>query len=396
MQGVASKRVPKTIQAVRKVIMRTYKNLYEPAKDINNIMAAIDTAAEHKHKRRDVQRVLGDKQKYANRVQIMLETHSFIPAPYKGHKTRDGSKNKEREIAKPKFCYDQILAHVLIQQLKPIILKSMYHHVYGSLEGKGQVQVKQTIEKWIRNDPKGTKYAGYGDARHFYPSIDQDLLSQKLHRIIKDEDFLIECDKFVYHTEEGLALGDPTSVWYGHFYLSDMDHFITAHEGVPHYIRLMDDFVIFGPNKKKLHQAMNDIRAYMYYKLHLRLKFNYQVFRMDYIDNDGEHHGRFLDIDGFRFYRDRTTLRKNIMIHATRKADKISRKDKATVHDARQMMSHLARLKVADTYNVYDNHIKGKIKPKQLRKTISSYDRKERVKWSGNRSKDSSQSGQKK
>lgn len=370
--------------------MRTYNNLYEPAKNINNIEKAIDTAAKHKHRRRDVKRVLADKHKYANRVQQMLIDHSFTPSPYVGHKTKDGSKNKEREIAKPKFCYDQIMAHVLIQQLQPIIEKSMYAHVYGSLEGKGQKQVKQTIEKWIKNDPKGTKYAGYGDARHFYPSIDQDILSAKLHRKIKDKDFLIECDKFVYHTPHGLALGDPTSVWYGHFYSEEMDHFITSLDGVSHYLRLMDDWVIFGPNKKKLHRAMDAIRAYMYNELHLRLKFNYQIFRMDWIDKDGEHHGRFLDIDGFRFYRDRTTLRKNIMVHATRKADRISRKERATVHDARQMMSHLARLKMADTYNVYSDRIKGKVKPKQLRKNISSYDRKERTKWSGNKSKDTS------
>ena len=368
--------------------MRTYNDLYEPAKDINNIMKAIGTAAKHKHRRRDVNRVLKDKHKYANRVQKKLMTHSFEPSPYVGHNTRDGSKNKEREIAKPKFCYDQIMAHVLIQQLQPIILKSLYHHVYGSLEERGQKQVKQTIEKWIRNDPKGTKYAGYGDVTKFYPSIDQDILSAKLHRKIKDKDFLIECDKFVYHTDHGLALGDPTSVWYGHFYLSDMDHFITQLDGVAHYIRLMDDFVIFGPNKKKLHRAMDAIRAYLYNELHLRLKFNYQVFRLDWIDRQGEHHGRFLDIDGFRFYRDRTILRKNIMIHATRKAAKIECKDAPTVHDARQMMSHLARLEMADTYNVYEKYIKGKVKPKQLRKTISSYDRKERSKWSGNRSRD--------
>ena len=368
--------------------MRTYNNLYEPAKDINNIMKAIETAAKHKHRRRDVNRVLKDKHKYANRVQKMLTDHSFEPSPYIGHRTRDGSKNKEREIAKPKFCYDQIMAHVLIQQLQPIILKSLYHHVYGSLEEKGQKQVKQTIEKWIRNDPKGTKYAGYGDVTKFYPSIDQDILSAKLHRKIKDKDFLIECDKFVYHTDHGLALGDPTSVWYGHFYLSDMDHFITQFDGVSHYIRLMDDYVIFGANKKKLHRAMNAIRAYLYNELHLRLKFNYQVFRLDWIDRQGEHHGRFLDIDGFRFYRDRTILRKNIMIHATRKAAKIERKDAPTVHDARQMMSHLARLEMADTYNVYVKYIKGRVKPKQLRKTISSHDRKERSKWSGNQSKD--------
>lgn len=387
----------KIIQAIRKnIIMRTYNHLYEKTLLIDNIKTAIYDAAKHKHKRRDVQRVLGNIDEYAKRVHGMLSDHSFEPSPYVGHITRDGSKNKEREIAKPKYCYDQIMAHVLIQQLKPIILKSMYHHVYGSLEGKGQLQVKKTLEKWIKNDPTGTKYVGQGDVRHFYPSVDQSILSEKLHNKIKDKDFLLECDKFVFRADSGLALGDPTSVWYGHFYLEELDHFIVGLDGVDHYLRLMDDWVILGHNKKKLHKAMNEIRSYMFEKLNLQLKFNYQIFRLDWIDKNGNHQGRFLDIDGFRFYRDRTILRKNIMIHATRKANRITEKERATVHDARQMMSHLARFKTADTYNVYESYIKGKVKPKLLRKTISTYDRKERTKWSGNMSRDIRQVDRKK
>ena len=117
---------------------------------------------------------------------------------------------------------------------------------------------------------------------------------------------------------------------------------------------------------------------------------------MDWIDKAGEHRGRFLDINGYRFYRDRTILRKNVMIHATRKAARISRKECATVHDARQILSHLARFKTCNVYNVYENYMKGIIKPQQLRKTISTYDRKERLKWNGNKSKDTSQTDRQK
>ena len=375
--------------------MRTYKKLYDKQKDKGLIRTAIRDAAAHKHKRRDVAKVLANEDQYIEKVLQMWSDHAYVPSPYVGHRTRDGSKNKEREIAKPKFCYDQIIAHMIIGQLKPIVMHSLYHHVYGSLEGRGQLQVKRTIEKWIRNDQKGTKYIGQGDVRHFYPSVDQDILSEKLHKKIKDADFLIECDKFVYHADTGLALGDPTSVWYGHFYLTDFDHFVVSLDGVDHYLRLMDDFIITGPNKKKLHAAMDRIREYMAKELHLRLKYNHQVFRMDWIDKDGEHRGRFLDINGYRFYRDRTILRKNVMIHATRKAARISRKECATVHDARQILSHLARFKTCNVYNVYENYMKGIIKPQQLRKTISTYDRKERVKWNGNKSKDTSQRDQK-
>ena len=358
--------------------MHTLKHQYEEAIKPENIKEAIIEAARHKHKRRDVQNVLEHIDKEVERVRSMLLDHSYMPTPYNPHIVRDGSKNKERSISKPKYRYDQIMAHVVVQRIKPMILKSLYHHVYGSIEGRGQTQFKKAVERCIRNDPKGTKYCGQGDVKGFYPSIDQSVLHDKLARKINDSEFMIEVDKFVYHAPNGgILLGDPTSVWYGHFYLSDMDHFITGLPEVDHYFRLMDDFVIFGSNKKKLHKAMNLIRSYMYERLHLRLKFNWQVFRLDYIDKDGEHKGRFLDIDGYRFYRDRTTMRKSVMIHATRKAERISKRERPNIHDARQMSSHLARLKTCDCYNVFQKRIKGKVNPKQLRRIISYHDRKE-------------------
>lgn len=359
--------------------MKTYKHLYERCLLKENIKAAIIEAARRKHKRKDVIKVLDNIDKEVDVVYDMLINHSFKPSLYVPHTIKDGTKDKLRQISKPKFKYDQIMAHVIVDQLKPIVLKSLYHHVYGSIEGKGQLQCKKAIEKCIRKDPAGTKYCGQGDARRFYYSIDQDILHNKLVRKIKDDDFMIEADKFVYHApDKGIPLGDPTSVWYGHFYLSDMDHFITSLDGVKHYIRLADDFVIFGNNKKKIHKAMIEIKRYMYEELHLKLKFNWQVFRLDYIDRYGNRQGRFLDINGYRFYRDRTTLRKSNLIHATRKANKIINKERATILDARQMNSHLARLKTADAYSVYERFIKGKISVKGLRSKISSYDRKER------------------
>ncbi|MBO4394771.1 MAG: RNA-directed DNA polymerase [Eubacterium sp.] len=359
--------------------MKTLKHQYEEAAKDEEIKNAIIKAAEHKHKRKDVQETLGNLDEETEIVKDMWLNHSYIPTPYTPHIVRDGSKNKTRCISKPKYRYDQIMAHVIVQRIKPMIMKSLYHHVYGSIEGRGQTQFKKAVERCIKRDAKGTKYCGQGDVKGFYPSIDQDILHKKLARKIIDDDFMIEADKFIYHAPNGgILLGDPTSVWYGHFYLSDMDHYITQMDGVDHYFRLMDDFVIFGSNKKKVHRAMNEIRRYMYEELHLKLKFNYQVFRMDWIDKDGSHHGRFLDIDGYRFYRDRVTLRKTVMIHATRKVNVIQKRGFATVHDARQMMSHLARMKTCDCYNVFEKYCKGKVYPQRLRKVISNHDRKER------------------
>ena len=113
-----------------------------------------------------------------------------------------------------------------------------------------------------------------------------------------------------------------------------------------HYMRYMDDMVIFGSNKRVLHRMRQAISDYLGMELGLELKANWQVFRFSY----GNNQGRDLDFMGFRFYRNRTILRKSIMYKATRKARKISKKEKTTILDARQMLSYLGWIDCTDTY----------------------------------------------
>lgn len=49
------------------------------------------------------------------------------------------------------------------------------------------------------------------------------------------------------------------------------------------------------------------------------MKDNWKVFKIEYVDKHGKTHGRALDFMGFKFYRNRTTLRRNIMLRASKK-----------------------------------------------------------------------------
>jgi len=76
---------------------------------------------------------------------------------------------------------------------------------------------------------------------------------------------------------------------------------------------------------------------------------------------------------GFRFYRDRTTLRKSIMFKATRKARHIAKKVWKTVHDCRQMLSYLGWLDCTDTYAMYKRFIKPYVSFQYLKRRVSAY-----------------------
>lgn len=121
-----------------------------------------------------------------------------------------------------------------------------------------------------------------------------------------------------------------------------------------------------------MRQAVAD---YLESELGLELKANWQVFRFSYIDHDGKEQGRDLDFMGFRFYHNRTILRKSIMFKATRKARKISKKEKPTILDARQMLSYLGWIDCTDTYYMYDKWIKPYISFKELKHKVSQFDR---------------------
>ena len=136
----------------------------------------------------------------------------------------------------------------------------------------------------------------------------------------------------------------------------------------------MDDMVIFGSNKRKLHEIREKIGKYIKYNLGLDMKQNWQVFRFDYT-NKTRNYGRDLDFMGFRFFRDKTILRKTIMLKITRKALKIRKKKKETLHYARQMMSYFGYIKCTDTYRMYLERIKPFIDFKKLRNKISMIDR---------------------
>lgn len=187
---------------------------------------------------------------------------------------------------------------------------------------------------------------------------------------IKDKDtlwllFLI-IDSYKDHEDSedkyGVPIGYYTSQWFSNWFLEGLDHFIKEKLGAKCYVRYMDDFIIFGSNKRELHTMKNEIAKYLK-SLKLELKHNWQIFLFD-----NGRSGRQLDFMGFKFYRRKTILRKPIVLKAVHKAKKIKSKKRISWYDACQMMSYLGWFKSADMYNCFSTHIKPYINVRYLRK----------------------------
>lgn len=327
-------------------------NLY---KSDNNVRQAINKSSEGKRDRSSVALVYYDQD---NQVPVIQDyaTH-FYNDKHNELDIYDGVQRKVRHIVIPTYR-EQVVHHMLIQATLPIFTRGMYEHSYASIPGRGGYYGKKTIEKWLKHGrQKNFKYCLKMDIHHFFDSIDHDVLADMLKKHIKDKKILSVYLEVIQATERGLPLGFYTSQWLANWYLQGLDHFIKEQLGALYYIRYMDDMVIFGPNKKKLHWMREQISKYIGVKLHLTLKDNWQVFRFSVISKDGKDLYRPLDFMGYKFYRNRTTVRKSILLKAKRKALKIKKKG-ITEFSARQMLSYKGWFEATNTHEFYEAYIK--------------------------------------
>ena len=333
--------------------------IYEKICHKENIRVAIMSASKGKRGRDDVKRVLSNITYYVDKIHNMLIKELYIPNDYKIATIREGISKKERVIHKPNFYPDQIIQWAIILQISPILSRGMYEFSCGSIPNRGIHYGKKYVERWIKSDHKNTKYYLKLDISKFYPSVDISILKQKLRKKIKDVKVL-NLLYSILDKNKGLPIGILISQWLANFYLQDLDHYIKEQLKAKYYIRYMDDMILFGRNKKELHKMRITVEKFLN-TIGLKLKSNWQVYRLD---------KEPLDFMGFRFYRNKTTLRKSIMLRITRKANKIYKKAKPTYNDACSMLSYMGWIKNTDSFKLFNDRIKPYINISQLKNII--------------------------
>ncbi len=375
---------------------KSVNNLYKPMLEHSNVEKKFHKAAKGKTERPDVAAIL-DPNNIQKHVEIVIEQLENtapewcnVPHPEKAWRPthhgkvciNEGSGKKTRMIEKPRYNYEQVVHHIVVAACYDIFMKGMYEFSCGSVPNRGAHYGKRYIEKWIRTDKKNCKYILKMDIRHFFESVDHDVLKRWLKQKIRDERMLYILGLIIDGSEVGLPLGFYTSQWLSNFMLQPLDHYIKEQLRAVHYIRYMDDMVVFGKNKKELHRMQQNIETYLHEHFNLQMKGNWQVFRFDYIERKtGKRKGRPLDFMGFQFYHDRTILRESIMLSCTRKVNRVAKKPTITWYDATAILSYMGYISNTDTYGMYLQRIKPHVNVKKLKKIVSKHSkRKEKEK----------------
>lgn len=332
--------------------MKRYGWLYEKAFSKENIKEAILRASKGKRKRIVVMRILLDIDHYVDEIYNMMWSYSFTPSPYTKKTIKDGASGKIRELSKPLFYPDHIIHWCIYLTLYPILVKSLIPKTYSSLKGRGQIYGQRFIKKQLRNK-RATKYYLKVDIRKFYPSVNTDKLMIMLERKTKDKKML-NLIHSILKMENGLPIGMILSQLLANYYLSDIDMTFNS----KYYNRYADDIVIFGSNKRKLHQVRKKLSMELA-KKDLVLKDNYQIYKTDLEP---------LDYMGYRFYRDKVTLRKRIMYRMDKN---VTRWDKChSAINACRVTSYMGWIKNTDSYHLYLERIRPRVDFYELKEKI--------------------------
>lgn len=200
---------------------------------------------------------------------------------------------------------DKIINHLVSSKvLLPILEPKLVPFNVATRKEKGVKMGLHYVKKYINKlkENHDNFYILKCDIKKYFYNIDHEILIQKLERYILDEDvmkllkniicmtnheetnrklqILIDQEKehvrslhipdfFLklqeldeiprYQKGKGLPIGNLTSQIFAIFYLNDLDHFIKEKLHIKYYVRYMDDFLLFHPDKKYLKYCLLEI-----------------------------------------------------------------------------------------------------------------------------------------
>lgn len=120
--------------------------------------------------------------------------------------------------------------------------------------------------------------------KKYFPSIDREILFEKIRRKIKCRDTLWLIKTIIdgsnrqeevndyfsgdglftpHERKKGIPIGNLTSQFFANIYLDGLDHFIKERPKCRYYIRYVDDLTIFDNDKKRLWDIKAQIEAFL-------------------------------------------------------------------------------------------------------------------------------------
>ncbi len=255
--------------------MKPKNNLYYLIPNQENLKLAFKKAARGKRDRREVIAFQNNFEANIRTLQNQLLRHDPDMGHYRFFKVCDP---KIRTICAASFP-ERVIHHAVMNICEPVLESYSIHDSYACRKNKGSRKALAKAQHYARENEWYLKL----DIRKYFDSADHMIMIRLLSRRFKDKDLLILFDKLLdtYHTKpgKGMPIGNLISQHLANFYLGYFDHWIKDELSIKAYLRYMDDFILFGPDKKYLKTMLSEIKQFLSQELELELNTNIQLNR---------------------------------------------------------------------------------------------------------------------
>lgn len=187
----------------------------------------------------------------------------FIPQPVKYFEI-EKNENEKRELALSSTS-SKVIQKILVKNLENIVKFSNRSYAYR--KNKGTLKAINRTKDFLNRN----FWVAKADIDNFFDSINQDILIQKLNRLIQDKQIVKLIALFLKNgmlkqnswidKEKGVYQGDNLSPWLSNLYLNDFDHYLEQKH--IDFIRYADDILFFAKHKRDVIKFLDMAEGYL-------------------------------------------------------------------------------------------------------------------------------------
>ena len=263
--------------------MKRYGNLWKDMICFEALLQAAQQARRGKRHRPVVSSFEFHLERELCRLHHELSHKTWRPGPYRSFFIHEP---KKRQISAAPYR-DRVVHHALVGVLEPVFERGFIADSYACRRGKGTHAAVHRCQEFSRQ----YRYVLKADIRKFFPTMDHQILKDRIARKIKDPDVMWLVGEIIdgsnpqevvpqlfpgdtlftsFERRRGIPIGNQTSQFFSNVYLDALDHFVKDRLGMKGYVRYVDDFLVFSDDKNELAKVREDIRSFLV-SLRLRL-----------------------------------------------------------------------------------------------------------------------------
>ena len=285
---------------------KRHNHLYEQIISIENLRDAYNKTARGKRNTVGYLRFKENKEANLYHIQQELINQDYKVGPFRNFTIYEP---KERLISAVSFR-DRLVQHAICNIISSIFESTLLPYTFACRVGKGTHAGVKYVQSIARKYSE-YKYFLKTDYSKFFPSINREILHTLIERKIKCKKTLWLLQQIIPKTGNGLPIGSLTSQLFANVYGGIIDSYIHYQLKVKHWVRYMDDIVIFGKTINELKEIKNKIEQYSSEKMNMKIS-KYAIHSLS----------KGINFLGYRIWKTHKLIRKSSVIRAKRKIKK--------------------------------------------------------------------------